>query len=69
MFRLVNGSHGPRRITQTFMNQWDVRDISLRPGDCLIWRGDLTYMVTGGEGGEWAMFTFEWTQIDVDLTT
>ena len=51
LFTLLGGSHGNKDPHCTPMNQWDrVQDV-LHPGDALIWRGDLKYLLSPYGGG------------------
>lgn len=58
MFRLIKGSQGPKPVDKTRMEEWEVTTVNLMPGDVLMWRGDTTYLASGGKGGRWALFSY-----------
>ena len=51
LFTLLGGSHANKDPRCTPMNQWDRVQNVLHPGDVLIWRGDLKYLLSPHGGG------------------
>lgn len=51
LLTLLGGSHANKDPRCTPMNQWDRVQNVLHPGDVLIWRGDLKYLLSPHGGG------------------
>ena len=51
LFTILGGSHGSKDPHYTPMNQWDHVQEVLDPGDAVIWRGDLKYLLSPHGGG------------------
>ena len=66
LITLLAGSHGNKALNRTPVKHWDAFQDVLHPGDALIWRGDLNYMLSRHGGGRsvrnisgtWASRTF-----------
>lgn len=53
MYSLLRKSHHEKNPRVTPVIEWEREDIALNPGDALIWRGDVSYMLRAGGGGKW----------------
>ena len=53
MYSLLKKSHHDKNPRITPVSEWEQEDIALNPGDALIWRGDVSYMMSAGGGGKW----------------
>jgi ectoine hydroxylase-related dioxygenase (phytanoyl-CoA dioxygenase family) len=53
MYSLLKRSHHDKNPRTTPVNDWEREDVALNPGDALIWRGDVSYLVNPGGGGKW----------------
>ena len=51
LYTLLGGSHDKKNPRFTPVDLWDEVQVTLEPGDALIWRGDLKYLLSPGGGG------------------
>ena len=51
LITLLAGSHGNKALNRTPVKRWQPFQDVLHPGDALIWRGDLNYMLSPHGGG------------------
>ncbi|CAD6585727.1 MAG: hypothetical protein ASARMPRED_002292 [Alectoria sarmentosa] len=68
-YTLLRGSHQTKHPGLTPVNDWIRTPIDLQEGDALVWRGDLSYLLSSNGGGKWQCLTFEWGPGMIDLTT
>ena len=52
LFTLLGGSHANKKLYCTPMDQWNRVQETLHPGDALVWRGDLRYLLSPHGGGK-----------------
>lgn len=52
LFTLLGGSHANKNPRCTPVDQWNRVQNELHPGDALIWRGDLNYLLSPYGGGK-----------------
>ena len=52
LHELLGGSHASRHPRHTPEKHWNYVRTELNPGDALIWRGDLLYMLSPKGGGK-----------------
>ena len=53
LYELLGGSHANKKPGRTFMDHWNPVRNELNPGDALIWRGDLLYLLSPNGGGKY----------------
>lgn len=53
LFTFLGGSHANKNPRYTPMEQWNHVQNALDPGDALIWRGDLNYLLSPYGGGKY----------------
>ena len=51
-YTLLRGSHQTKHPGLTPVNDWIRTPIALQEGDALVWRGDLSYLLSSNGGGE-----------------
>ena len=51
-YTILRGSHQTRHPSLTPVDDWILSPITLLAGDALVWRGDLSYLLSSNGGGE-----------------
>ena len=51
-FDILQGSHTGKHPTRTPVDEWLRASFNLNEGDAIIWRGDLTYLLSSKGGGK-----------------
>lgn len=67
-YNILRGSHRTKHPSLTRVNDWSHTPITLEEGDAIIWRGDVSYLLSPNGGGRWQCLSFDWGPGMVDLT-
>ena len=59
MYSLLSKSHHTKNPRVTPVSEWERVYVSLDPGDALVWRGDVSYMLSARGGGKWVSYVHD----------
>jgi len=70
LYTFFYGSHGPLHPRHTPVSSWYAGngDLNLSPGDAIIYRGDISYLLSPGGGGMFEILVYDWGLETIDLT-
>lgn len=70
LYTFLYGSHGPLHPRFTPVSAWNTgnAEINLSAGDAIIYRGDISYMLSRNGGGMFEILVYDWGLEVVDLT-